>query len=267
MQTDDDGWADVVRPWAPAAQLRQERAALLGTDQTAVQRNEEAKLQLRVEQMSKGMADLLARVEQMDAAAPVLPAVPEEGPAGSWLTDETGAGYGPPTTTEILPDFLLSEEAVKFVESNPELYISWSTRSMFKWAIGLTISRRLSDMALKHVTGFNSSTQALPFEATWDEGPQPDTSNAPHLTWVPWIGASRSNIQMPWLGCRCSWPCTQLCWWNCIACGCYQHVAIIWCIITLYFEFILLDAMVVQDFIAKVPDRITSWDDYATLQV
>jgi len=202
----------------------------------------------------------------MDSAAPVLPAVPEEGPAGSWLTDETGAGYGPPTTTEILPDFLLSEEAVKFVESNPELYISWSTRSMFKWAIGLTISRRLSDMALKHVTGFNSSTQALPFEATWDEGPQPDTSNAPHLTWVPWIGASRSNIQMPWLGCRCSWPCTQLCWWNCIACGCYQHVAIIWCIITLYFEFILLDAMVVQDFIAKVPDRITSWDDYATLQ-
>jgi hypothetical protein len=267
----DKRWADVARPWARASQLAQERSALLDEGAAAAERG--AEMRARIEEMSGAMRELMARVDQMDgegavASAPDL-APMTEGGGQSWLIDSWGSGYAPPTATEILPVFLLSDEALEWVAGNPDLYVSWTTKSMFKWAIMLSVSRKLSDRAIQTVSGFNNPEQPLPFEATWEPGLTSEsvTSNAPQETWVPWVGESRSGIAMPWLGCRCSWPCTQLCWWNCIACGCYQHGAILWSIITLYFEFIILDAMVVQDFIAKVPDRITTWEDYVTLQV
>lgn len=84
-----------------------------------------------------------------------------------------------------------------------------------------------------------------------------DSSNAPRPIFVPWLGASRSAITQPWLGCRCSWPCTQMCYWNCISCGIHQYVAIVWQTITLAFEYFLLDGIVVVDFLAKVRSSVS----------
>lgn len=271
----DKGWAEVARPWARASQQLQERSALLDGSATATERSAEGQLRARIEEMSGAMRALLARVDEMDGTGEAgsvrgLAPIREGEESQSWLTDSWGSGYAPPTATEILPMYLLSDEAVEWVVENQDLYVGWTTKSMFKWAIAVSISRKLTDRAIQTVSGFNNPGQALPFEAIWEEHmavPESLTSNAPQETWVPWVGESRSSMTMPWLGCRCSWPCTQLCWWNCIACGCHQHVAILWSIVTLFFEFIILDAMVVQDFIAKVPDRITTWEDYATLQV
>ena len=36
--------------------------------------------------------------------------------------------------------------------------------------------------------------------------------------WVPGLGEARWSV-VPWLGCRCSWPCKQLCWLSACACG------------------------------------------------
>jgi hypothetical protein len=49
-----------------------------------------------------------------------------------------------------------------------------------------------------------------------------------------------------------------------VACGLYQWVGLAWVVITIYFEYILLDAILVQDYLAKVPNRITPWATYAT---
>jgi len=267
----DESWASAAQAMEPTLPSQERRGLLAGKT--------EARLRARVEELSSGMTALLARVDGMGAASRPGTSASHasytqlgvnlgEGPDEDWLTGPASAGYGPPTESEALPMYLLSASADSYVTANPELYVLWNTRSMFKWALSLTISRKFGDNALQKLSGFNHEAEALPFEAVWGTGFESlrEESNAPRLGWVPWLGDSRSPITTSWLGCRCSWPCTQLCWLSCISCGLHQHFAIVWSLVTLAFEFIILDAMVVQDFIAKVPDRITSWEDYATIQ-
>ena len=94
---------------------------------------------------------------------------------------------------------------------------------------------------------------------------------APEPVWVPGLGEARWSV-VPWLGCRCSWPCTQLCWLSACACGAphqsktpqrggepslraspescrtgaSQHLAALFTLVTLLFELILLDALASQ---------------------
>eukprot|EP00967_Tisochrysis_lutea_P131721 scaffold229258_cov33-Tisochrysis_lutea.AAC.1 len=181
--------------------------------------------------------------------------------AGNTLIDGIDGGYAPPTWTEIFPAFLLSKRAMEYLDKNQEHYVFWNTRSLYHWAMGLTVSRTMTDLAINTVSGFNGDTEALPFDAVWDKEnqmPAPtvaDASNAPLPTWVPTLNNPRSDILMPWLGCRCSWPTSQLCWWNCMACGCYQFVALTWVTLTIIFESVLLDAILMQDYVAQARDR------------
>eukprot|EP00962_Isochrysis_galbana_P021622 scaffold6381_cov152-Isochrysis_galbana.AAC.4 len=209
-----------------------------------------------------------------------------------WLIDPPSDGYSAPKLTEVLPEFLLSDAAKAFMVRNNVTYYNWSTTDVIKWSMCMSISRKLMDHSTQVVTGFNSDSEALPFKALWDDDVEesavggdgldatavayPDLAahashtNALQPDWVPWLGEARVYTPgrgwfYPWLGCRCSWPCTQLCWWQMMSCGLYQYVAIAWSVTTIAFELTVLDAIVVDDFIAKVPDRIVSWSDYANL--
>ena len=44
--------------------------------------------------------------------------------------------------------------------------------------MGLTVSRKLTDVALQLVGGFNTASDGLPFEATWDELQENELLNA-----------------------------------------------------------------------------------------
>jgi len=95
---------------------------------------------------------------------------------------------------------------------------------------------------------------------------------------------TRWPFSMGWLGCKASWPTSQQFWWTCIACGIHQ-VRIVWNVprlcgrseltrpphpwmqslamsmsfIVIVFEVVLLDAILVQDFVARVPNEIQTW--------
>jgi len=105
--------------------------------------------------------------------------------------------------------------------------------------------------------------KAVALRAVWEDGAGGALRqfNAPQPIWVPTLGQPRW-FRMSWLGCRCSWPCTQLCWLSACACGASQQLAAIWSILTIAFELILLDALVSQMFIQNCPNRITEWEDY-----
>ena len=185
---------------------------------------------------------------------------------GNWLNGPPGNGYSAPKLEEALPSYLLSDQAQKYISANGDMYVTWNTKSVIKWAMYQSISRKLADRALQNITGYNQLEPALPYRALWEDelpnNPERIDTNAPQEYFVPWLQQARSAILTPWLGCRASWPCTQFCWYNCLSCGLHQYAAIVWSIITIAFEFTLLDAMVVEDFIAKVPDKITDWEDY-----
>lgn len=187
--------------------------------------------------------------------------------------------YTQPTLTEILPAFLISPSALPPKDTPPNtppytlsmvmLFQKWYSDSVFQWACYMSISRKLADTALDMTTGFVSPEAALPFRALWEaEVYDPiqqqmllPHSNAPAAMWFPGLANPR-GVVIPWLGCRCSWPVSQLCWWNCIACNCHQFVAIIFCIVTIVFEFVLLDAILIESFLTQVPSSVTTWGDY-----
>ena len=49
-----------------------------------------------------------------------------------------------------------------------------------------------------------------------------------------------------WLGCRCSWPVTQLCWYTCIACNIHQWLAVFVATFTQLWIATFLESFVVQ---------------------
>ena len=76
--------------------------------------------------------------------------------------------------------------------------------------------------------------------------------NAPAPIWIPGLGESRYEL-VPWLGCRCSWPCTQLCWrWLFMN---TQTLATIWMTVTVLFLWVLLEGLVMDLYILKARPR------------
>jgi len=69
----------------------------------------------------------------------------------------------------------------------------------------------------------------------------------------------------PWLGCRCSWPVSQLCWHLCYGAQVAQWFAVSFTFLTVVFQISILDAMVEANFLAAVP-RTTTWDEWAQSQ-
>jgi hypothetical protein len=131
----------------------------------------------------------------------------------SFLLGGLDDGYAPPTLTELFPVFILSAEGKAYVVASPEHYVIWNTRSLYHWAMHLTISRRFTDVAIRTLTGFDAQdedTEALPFRAVWQGAAESadavaeEMSNAPQPGEVPSLGDSRSGMLMPWLGCRCA---------------------------------------------------------------
>ena len=47
-----------------------------------------------------------------------------------------------------------------------------------------------------------------------------------------------------WLGCKASWPTSQLCWWSCMACGVHQYASLFVCFALVFFEVAILDGIV-----------------------
>jgi len=68
----------------------------------------------------------------------------------------------------------------------------------------------------------------------------------------------------PWLGCRCSWPCTQLCWFYLLGSQFLQWVAVVVAVLTIVFQVLLLESMIVANFLAEVP-HTTTWYEWWTL--
>jgi len=88
--------------------------------------------------------------------------------------------------------------------------------------------------------------------------------NAPAPIWIPGLGESQYEL-VPWLGCRCSWPCTQLCWrWLFMN---TQALATVWMTVTVLFLWVLLEGLVMDLYILKVPGKTSLahpffWSDY-----
>ena len=289
------------------------------------------------------LQQLRSRVAQLQAAQPV-PVSPQQWEPTEWedpadanwwaAAEETlpgTAGYAPPTQYEILPEYLLSDAARRFVGENTDgqgmnLFTSWQAKYFPMWAIYMATSRKHADMALLEAV-------QLPFEATWErtqgefskatatltteakEGdlelrvthptatapPQPGADegfrrgdrvrvgeatslthefhdvfeykhaagvlvlrgklhgnfpkgtpvtalaevgkNAPQSLPVPWVGHPRSGQSTDWLGCRCSWPVTQLCYKLCLSCNAHQAASVIWMPVVLLFELALLEGL------------------------
>jgi len=101
---------------------------------------------------------------------------------------------------------------------------------------------------------FAPSHPYVPVGATMPPYSRFPGSNAPQHVRVPFPGSSRSDVLFSWLGCRCSWPVTQLCWYTCIACNIHQGLAVFVATFTQVWIATFLESFVVQDFIMAVPD-------------
>jgi len=108
----------------------QERRQLLADETHEVSAAFEAELGSRLDQLSNVCSSASARVDQHAQRAQFRPAAPRPPLALAaelawanmpdddvgFLAGPWGSGYGPPTETEMLPEFLLSQAASEYVE-------------------------------------------------------------------------------------------------------------------------------------------------------
>lgn len=159
--------------------------------------------------------------------------------------------YRLPLPDQLLPKILLDREAQALVEDDDFLlrsgYYVKESRNIFKFAMWASISAYLKDV------GYHTAAD-IPFQAL----PQADGSlgkNEPQLTNVfdsPPATGSLGAFWAPWLGCRCSWPVTQQCWYLCLGAQVVQWATVCIAVLTIAFQLFILDAIVEANFLAKV---------------
>jgi len=155
-----------------------------------------------------------------------------------------------------LKDRLKSLEAGQQAEGAPEAY---TTALPFDavWQGDSSTAGCAEEVRRAHVDASNlfaPSHPYVPIGATMPPYSRFPGSNAPQPVQVPFPGSSRSDVLFSWLGCRCSWPVTQLCWYTCIACNIHQWLAVFVATFIQLWIATFLESFVVQDFIMAVPD-------------
>ena len=81
------------------------------------------------------------------------------------------------------------------------------------------------------------ASQTTQTENTGKNEPQP----------VSVYGSSDGDgFMMLWLGCRCSWPVTQLMWWQALGCQLHAWAAVVVAVLTLILQIMILDGFLSQ---------------------
>ncbi len=161
--------------------------------------------------------------------------------------------YTAPEPHELLPELTLSEEASAFIadanrraasRNEPPPFVFFTQHDVMWEGCWTNISVLFRDVALGVLS-------ELPFEA-----------NAPGVN-APFPTRGGAGI-FGWLGCRCSWPCTQQCWYLGISCGLDKFGIAIAAILLLLLELAVLDGVVVTAFIGAVPYTSETWFEFLT---
>jgi len=173
--------------------------------------------------------------------------------------------YDLPLPNQILPCAILNEEATGLVAELEAKgkdsalgklgYEIKEQKNVFMWAMWVSISAYLKDF------GYRQTVQVQYQAVPQDDGSLGLNEPKPvNVFSVPQAGvpqAEEATFFAPWLGCRCSWPCTQQCWYFLLGAQVLQWVAVIFCLILVAFEILLLECMMVENFLAEVPHTLT----------
>jgi len=138
---------------------------------------------------------------------------------------DPGAYFAAGFEKDGLDIFTVSKDGKLFVTSYPDIY------SFALWA---SISRYFA------VLGINQAAE-VPFQAVAQDDGTPG-ANEPQPVSV--YGSSNGDgFMMLWLGCRCSWPVTQLMWYQALGCQLHSWAAVVVAVLTLFLEIALLDSL------------------------
>mmetsp|Transcript_45854 Transcript_45854/g.143487 ORF Transcript_45854/g.143487 Transcript_45854/m.143487 type:complete len:357 (+) Transcript_45854:124-1194(+) len=141
---------------------------------------------------------------------------------------DPGAYFAAGFEKDGLDIFTVSKDGKLFVTSYPDIY------SFALWA---SISRYFA------VLGINQAAE-VPFQAVAQDDGTPG-ANEPQPVSV--YGSSNGDgFMMLWLGCRCSWPVTQLMWYQALGCQLHAWAAVVVAVLTLILQIMLLDGFLSQ---------------------
>jgi len=192
--------------------------------------------------------------------------------------------YELPLPNQVLPYLLLNPEAQKMADELKRDQVLGTSNSLlvkegyvlregfkniFTWAMWNSISAYLKDF------GYQQSLLVQYQAVSQDDGtpgtnqPQPVNVFGTPLPMATVVGPAAAlkasgAFVAPWLGCRCSWPCTQLCWFYLLGSQFLQWVAVVVAVLTIVFQVLLLESMIVANFLAEVP-HTTTWYEWWTL--
>ena len=145
-----------------------------------------------------------------------------------YLLVDPGALFAAGFEKDGLDIFPVSKDGKLFVTTNPDIY------SFALWA---SISRYFA------AAGINQAAE-VPFQAVAQDDRTPG-ANEPQPVSV--YGSSNGDgFMMLWLGCRCSWPVTQLMWYQALGCQLQTWVAVVVAVLTLFLQIMLLDGFLSQ---------------------
>jgi len=127
---------------------------------------------------------------------------------------------------EVLPLLLVDSDALRAAGLHPQAYAVSNDgklfvtihQSIYCFALWASISRYFA------VRGINQAAE-VPFQAVAQDDGTPGY-NEPQPVSV--YGSSNGDgFMMLWLGCRCSWPVTQLMWYQALGCQLQTWVAVV----------------------------------------
>ena len=122
----------------------------------------------------------------------------------------------------------VSKDGKLFTTSYPDIYsfAMWASISRYFAAVGINVAAE------------------VPFQAVAQDDGTPG-KNEPQPVSV--YGSSDGDgFMMLWLGCRCSWPVTQLMWWQALGCQLHAWAAVVVAVLTLILQIMILDGFLSQ---------------------
>ena len=121
-------------------------------------------------------------------------------------------------------DYIARRSDGSLLQITPDIYI------FSQWA---SITRYLADL------GINNAVEN-PYQSVQQDDGSPGL-NEPQPASV--YGNGTSGFMINWLGCRCSWPVTQMMWYQALGCQLHSWAAVVVAVLTLFLEIALLDGL------------------------
>lgn len=192
----------------------------------------------------------------------VFGVAPVSGVGGPLVSEATALLPNDPLTAPgpngAMPDLALKKFAPQY-----QPYVQWTIQNVMWLGVWVNISAYFEKAASIQLFGSVElgTDDALAYSTIEGTAGYLDREqNSPFPTQVDgggWFG---------WMGCRSTWACTQQCWYIGLLCGLEKYGVAIVAVLLLLFELVLMEGIIVTDFIAVVP-RTATWLDFFTADV